>query len=87
MKWLGLLIENFFFRFWLKSFQLLVNMLQFYRLRGPTNDKETRCFVDFKLFKVWARLKSILLHNTKVPPKELIRPAFLKDEISKSNQS
>ena len=36
--------------------------------------------------KFWRNLKSILLHYTKIPTKQLTRDTFLEDEFSKSKQ-
>ena len=53
---------------------------------GLTDNLKMRFFAEINLLIVLVRLKCILLHYRKLPPKELIRHKFLKDEFSESNQ-
>ena len=46
-----------------------------------------RFFVEIKLFIVLASVNCILLRYTKIPPEHLIRHTFLKNGLSKSNQT
>ena len=47
---------------------------------------EDAIFADIIMFLVLAMFKSNLLHSAKIPPKQLIRRKFFKDELPKSNQ-
>ena len=51
---------------------------------GPTNDIKERFFVETNLFEALVLVKCMELHCIKIPPKQLIRHKFLKDEFLKA---